>query len=116
MGEKQSQFEEVLLPHLDSAYNVAFWLVQNDRDARAIVEEAYVQARREFEKIGATNPRVWLLKIVLRIAHTWIQRQAHRSNVGTFPNDVSGKGKASSDPATERISDPEQNELGKSKC
>jgi RNA polymerase sigma-70 factor, ECF subfamily len=113
MGEKQSQFEELLLPHLDSAYNVAFWLIQNDKDARAIVEEAYVQAGREFEKLGATDTRVWLLKIVLRIAHTWIQRKAHRPKVGTFPNDLSGKG-ASPDPATERISDPRQNKLGKS--
>jgi DNA-directed RNA polymerase specialized sigma24 family protein len=91
--EKQSQFEELLLPHLDGAYNVAFWLIQNERDARAIVEEAYVQARREFEKLGATDTRVWLYKIVLRIAYTWIQQQNHRSKVGFLPNDFSGKAK-----------------------
>jgi len=93
---------EVLLPHLDAAYNVAFWLIQNERDARAIVEEAYAEARRELEKLGATDTRVWLLKIVLRIAHTRIQRQDHRSKVGSGPNDLSGKGEASSDSATRR--------------
>jgi RNA polymerase sigma factor (sigma-70 family) len=114
MGEKQSQFEELLQPHLDSAYNVAFWLIQNDRDARAFVEEAYAQARLELDKLDVTDARVWLLKIVLRISHTWIQRQAHRSKMGTFPDDLSGKGKASPDPVTERISDRGRNELGKS--
>jgi|SRR5215469_5988124 len=114
MGEKQSQFEERLLSHLDSAYNVAFWLIQNERDARAIVEEAYVQARREFEKLGPSDTRVWLLKIVLRIAHTWSQRQARRSKADPFPNELSGKSKASSGPVTERLSDPGQDELGKS--
>jgi RNA polymerase sigma-70 factor, ECF subfamily len=112
MGEKQSQFEELLLPHLDGAYNVAFWLIQNDRDARAIVEEAYVQARREFGKLAATDTRVWLLQIVLRIAHTWIQRQDYRSI--PFPNDLSGKGEASADLAGEITADAGQGELGKS--
>ena len=89
MGEKQSQFEELLLAHLDGAYNLAFWLTENDEDARAIVEAAYVEARREFEKLGATDTRVWLFKIILRIAHTWAQRQDHGS--GSFSNDLSGK-------------------------
>ena len=83
---------EVLLPHLDAAYNVAFWLIQNERDARVIVEEAYAEARGELGKLGATDTRVWLLKIVLRIAHARIHRQDHRSS--SFPNDLSGKGEA----------------------
>jgi RNA polymerase sigma-70 factor, ECF subfamily len=73
---------EVLLPHLDAAYNVAFWLIQNERDARAIVEEAYAEAGRELEKLGATDTRVWLLKIVLRVAHMQIQRRNLRQRLG----------------------------------
>jgi RNA polymerase sigma-70 factor, ECF subfamily len=66
---------EVLLPHLGAAYNVAFWLIQNEREARGIVEEAYAEARRDLERLGATDARVWLLKIVLRIAHMRMQRR-----------------------------------------
>ena len=73
---------EVLLPHLDAAYNVAFWLIQNERDARVIVEEAYAEARRDLERLGATDARVWLLKIVLRIAHMRIQRRNLRERPG----------------------------------
>ena len=73
---------EVLLPHLDAAYNVAFWLIQNERDARAIVEEAYAEAGRELEKLGATDTRVWLLKVVLRVAQTRIQRRNLRQRLG----------------------------------
>jgi DNA-directed RNA polymerase specialized sigma24 family protein len=104
-GRKAGQFEELLLAHLDSAYNVAFWLIQNEREARAIVEEAYAQARREFEEVGATDTRVWLLEIVLRIAHTRIQRQDRRSKVGSFSSDPSSKGEASSEFVSERTSD-----------
>jgi DNA-directed RNA polymerase specialized sigma24 family protein len=94
MGEKHFQFEELVLPHLDGAYNFAFWLIQNEGDARAIVEEAYAQARREFKKVGATDPRVWLFKIVLKHAHAWIQRRDNRPKMGSFPNDIPIEGEA----------------------
>ena len=75
MGEQQSQFEKLLLPHLDSAYNVAYWVLQSDRDAQAIVQEGFAQAWREFEKSRELDTRVWLLSIIVRIAHTRIRTQ-----------------------------------------
>jgi DNA-directed RNA polymerase specialized sigma24 family protein len=104
-GEKQPQFEELLLPHLGSAYNFACSLIQNERDARAIVEEAYAQATQEFETLGATDTRVWLLKTVLRIAHTRLQRQDNRPRGRLFPNGLSGNGESSADSAAGRTSD-----------
>jgi DNA-directed RNA polymerase specialized sigma24 family protein len=66
MGEQQSRFEKLLLPHLDSAYNVAYWVLQSDRDAQAIaiVQEGFAQAWREFEKSRELDTRVWLLSII----------------------------------------------------
>jgi RNA polymerase sigma factor (sigma-70 family) len=88
MGDKHLQFEELLLTHLDGAYNLAFWLTQNRPDAQAIVEEAYLQAMREFGKLRETHIRVWLLTIVLRITHTWLQKQGRQSRVVLpAPND-----------------------------
>lgn len=84
MGGKQSQFEKLLLPHLDGAYNVAYWLIQKDADAQAIVQEAFAQAWQEFGKLRETEVRVWLLVIVLRIAHSWIRAQANQSKVVSF--------------------------------
>ena len=75
MGEQQSQFEKLLLPHLDSAYNVAYWVLQSDRDAQAIVQEGFAQAWREFERSRELDTRVWLLSIIVRIAHTRIRTQ-----------------------------------------
>jgi DNA-directed RNA polymerase specialized sigma24 family protein len=40
MQEKQSIFEELFLPHLDAAYNLARWLVGRDEDAQDVVQEA----------------------------------------------------------------------------
>ena len=35
-AEQLSRFEEVILPHLDAAHNLARWLVRDDHDAEDI--------------------------------------------------------------------------------
>ena len=81
MGEKQSQFEELLLTHLDGAYNFAYWLVLNHRDAQAIVQQAYAQAWQEFGESCEANARVCLLTLVLRTAQARIHDRSFRSFV-----------------------------------
>ena len=84
MGEKQSQFEELLLTHLDGAYNFAYWLVLNHRDAQAIVQQAYAQAWQEFGESSEANARVCLLTLVLRTAQARIHDRSFRSKVIGF--------------------------------
>jgi RNA polymerase sigma-70 factor (ECF subfamily) len=84
MREKQSHFEEVLLPHLDGAYNLARWLIGSDQDARPIVQEACLQARREFAEFREADVRNWLLTIVCKTAHTWIEKHDQRSKIIPF--------------------------------
>jgi RNA polymerase sigma factor (sigma-70 family) len=74
MRDKQSQFEQLLLPHLDAAYNVAYWLMQNDQDAQKIVQKAFEQACKEFGKHA--DVRRCLLAFVLRGAHAWIRQRS----------------------------------------
>jgi len=38
-------FEEVVLPHLDAAFNYARWLTKSDADAEAVVQDAYAPQR-----------------------------------------------------------------------
>jgi DNA-directed RNA polymerase specialized sigma24 family protein len=79
MGETRSHFEELLLPHLDSAYNLARWLIENDQDAQAIVQEAYLQARQEFAKSREAGARNWLLAIVRKKAGKWVEQREESS-------------------------------------
>jgi RNA polymerase sigma-70 factor, ECF subfamily len=81
MSEKQPHFEELLLPHLDGAYNLARWLIEKDQDAQAIVHEAYLQALQEFTKFRGADARTWLLTIVRKTAYTWIQKGGTGSKV-----------------------------------
>ena len=55
-------FEDVVLPHLDAAYNLARWLVRNPQDAEDIVQEACLSAPCVFSAaIREGNARAWLL-------------------------------------------------------
>jgi len=87
-ARKPSHFEGVVLPHLDRAYNLARWLIENDQDAQAIVEAAYRQARQEFGNLNDTDPRNWLLTIVWKRVHNWIEQGKKRPIAlgRTFPD------------------------------
>lgn len=64
-------FEEVVLPHLDAAFNYARWLTKNEADAEDVVQDAYVRALRFFSSLRGDDARAWLLIIV---RHTWYSR------------------------------------------
>jgi RNA polymerase sigma factor (sigma-70 family) len=64
-------FEEVVLPHLDAAFNYARWLTRSDADAEDVVQDAYVRALRFFSSLRSDDARSWLLTIV---RNTWYGR------------------------------------------
>ena len=64
-------FEEVVLPHLDAAFNYARWLTKSEADAEDVVQDAYVRALRFFSSLRNDDARSWLLTIV---RNTWYGR------------------------------------------
>ena len=69
-------FEEIVLPHLDAAFNYARWLTKNDADAEDVVQDAYVRALRFFSSLRGEDARAWLLTIV---RNTWYGRFPRRA-------------------------------------
>jgi len=67
----QRGFEEVVLPHLDAAFNYARWLTKSDADAEDVVQDATVRALRFFSSLRNDDARAWLLTIV---RNTWYAR------------------------------------------
>ena len=80
-ARKTATFEEIFLPHLDGAYNLARWIVERDPDAQAVVEEAYVQASSAFVKFREADARAWLLTIVRNVAYAWIKSRGNNSSM-----------------------------------
>jgi RNA polymerase sigma-70 factor (ECF subfamily) len=68
------RFEAVVLAHLDSAYNLARWLVRGEHDAQDVVQEACLRAFRSFDTFHGGDGRCWLLTIVRNTCCTWLAR------------------------------------------
>jgi len=75
---KAAQFEAIALPHFGAAYNLARWLVRDDRDAEDVVQEAYMRAFRFFGGYRGGDSRSWLLTIVRNTCYTWLQQNRSR--------------------------------------
>jgi RNA polymerase sigma-70 factor (ECF subfamily) len=56
-------FDDVVLPHLDAAYRLARWLMNNEQDAQDVVQEASLRAFRYFRTFTGGNGRAWFLRI-----------------------------------------------------
>ena len=70
-------FEEVVVPHLDAAFNYARWLTKSDADAEDVVQDAMIRAFRYFSSLRNDDARAWLLAIV---RNTWYGRVAQRGS------------------------------------
>ncbi len=71
-------FEKDVLPHLNSAYNLARHLSRNDQDAEDIVQEAYLRALRFYSGFRGGDARPWLLTIVRNTFYNWLQQKPER--------------------------------------
>ncbi len=80
--DKQALFEQVILRHIDAAYNLARWMIRNNQDAEDIVQESFLRAYKYFSSYQGGNGRSWLLTIVRNTCYTWLhENQAHGAPV-----------------------------------
>ena len=68
---EKTLFEQTMVPHLDSAYNLARWIARSEQDAEDIVQEAYLRAFRYFASFRGGDGKAWLLTIVRNTCLTW---------------------------------------------
>jgi RNA polymerase sigma-70 factor, ECF subfamily len=68
------RFEQVMLPHLNSAANLARWLLRNRADSEDVVQEAMLRAYRFFDRFHGGDARAWLLQIVRNSCYTWLEK------------------------------------------
>src|SRR5437868_11498792 len=73
-SSKLALFEGTILPHLNSAYNLARWLTRNEDDAQDVVQEAYLRAFRFFDGFKGGDGRAWLLAVVRNTGMTGLRR------------------------------------------
>ncbi|HEX6704075.1 MAG TPA: sigma-70 family RNA polymerase sigma factor [Albitalea sp.] len=71
--ENWRRFEQLAMPHLDAAYNLARWLTHNDHDAQDVVQEALLRAMRYINGLRGDGARAWLLQIVRHTCYSWLK-------------------------------------------
>ena len=86
---ERTRFERLTLPHMDAAYNLAFWLLRHQADAEDAVQDAYLRAYRSFDDFEGENIRPWLLKIVRNVAFRKLSDHKRAANVIFFDAAVS---------------------------
>ena len=83
-----ARFEQVIVPHLDAAYNLARWLTGNDQDAQDVVQEASLRALQFFGGFRGDRGRAWLLAIVRHTCFTWLRKHRGREPALMFDEDM----------------------------
>ena len=86
--DKFTRFELAILPHLDSAYNLARWLMRNDDDAADAVQDACLRALRSINSFRGDDGRAWLLAIVRNTCYTRLKRGAPRDSDSEFDDEI----------------------------
>ena len=76
------------MPHLDAAYNLAYWMTRSRADAQDVVQDACLRAFKYFDTFAGENPSAWLLSIVRRAGYTWLKRNRRPEELGGFDGDA----------------------------
>ena len=84
----QPDFEQVFLPHLDAAYNLARWLLRNDQDAEDAVQEAYMRAYRAFARFRGGDGKAWLMTILRNVCYTMMKKLRSHETPEPFDEEI----------------------------
>jgi|ERR1035438_4828190 RNA polymerase sigma-70 factor (ECF subfamily) len=73
-SQERVRFEQLVLPHLDAAFNLARWVLRGRADAEDVAQEAMLRAFRFFRGFHGGDVRAWLLQIVRNTCYTWLEK------------------------------------------
>jgi RNA polymerase sigma-70 factor (ECF subfamily) len=83
-------FEQLMLPHMDSAYNLARWLLRDPHEADDAVQEAFLRAFKAFGRFRGSDGRAWLLTIVRNVCYSAMRAGKNDRMKETFSDEVHG--------------------------
>jgi RNA polymerase sigma-70 factor (ECF subfamily) len=83
-AEEWLRFEQLVLPHVDAAFNLARWLLRRREDAEEVAQEALLRACRFFRGFHGGDARAWLLQIVRHTCYSWLEKNRPRELMVEF--------------------------------
>ncbi|WP_343584464.1 sigma-70 family RNA polymerase sigma factor [Herbaspirillum sp.] len=105
---KNGRFQALVMPHLDSAFNLACWLTRSRPDAEDLVQEACLRAFRFLDGFHGEDARAWLLTIVRNTFYTWYQERHAQPQNTQFDEEFHSLDMTSAIDTPERDNNPEK--------
>lgn len=88
--DERRRFEQVFMPHMAAAYNLAAWLLRDEHEAEDLVQEAYLRALKSFAAFHGSDGRPWLLTIVRNSCYSRLRRRQVRGVEMRFDEEAHG--------------------------
>src|SRR6202043_2454183 len=92
--QDRARFDQLVLPHLDAAFNLARWLLRGRADAEDVAQDALLRAFRFFRGFHGGDARAWVLQIVRNTCYTWLEKNRPRELSGEFNEELHQKSNA----------------------
>jgi RNA polymerase sigma-70 factor (ECF subfamily) len=89
---------ELLVVHLDAAYNLARYLMRNEVEAEDVVQSAFLRAISHFASFRGGDGRAWLLTIVRNSCYDRMRKRGASVQDADFDEAVHSGGKQDLDP------------------
>jgi RNA polymerase sigma-70 factor, ECF subfamily len=89
-SQDQVRFEQLVLPHLDAAFNLARWLLRSQADAEDVAQEAMLRSYKFFPSFRGGDARSWLLRIVRNTCYSWMEKNSREGNMTEFDEEFHG--------------------------
>jgi RNA polymerase sigma-70 factor (ECF subfamily) len=92
-------FQQVVLPHMDAAYNLARWLTRDEQAAEDLVQDSFIKAFKAFDGYRGENSRAWVLAIVRNTCYTWLAKKKAHAPAVEYNDELETAGLEELDPA-----------------
>jgi RNA polymerase sigma-70 factor (ECF subfamily) len=102
--QRKARFEEQVLVHLDSAYNLARWIIRDAGLAGDAVQDGCLRAFRAFDQMQGPNARSWFLAVVRSACIDLLREQRGHAVEEAYDEDRHGHRPA---PGSGRVATPE---------
>src|SRR5258708_29923579 len=107
--EDRERLEQLVLPHVDAAFNLARWLLRGRADAEDVAQEALLRACRFFRGFQGGDARAWWLQSVGNTCYTWLEKNRPMELSMEFDEEIHLQ--ASATPETLAISSDDRQRL-----
>ena len=107
-AEDRARFEQLVLPHLDAAFNLAVWILSSRTDAEDVTQEAMLRAFRFFQGFYGSDVRAWLLQIVRNTSYTWLEKNRRMKMTDEFDEELHIQSSATPESITIAVDDRER--------